>query len=117
MTDFDPTSTENYKLLRSARKARRHSLDQISGGGSPRQIHLEAGENIIGRAADSQVHLASERASRHHAFLRLQGTDCVLFDNDSHNGVFLNGVRIHSAVLRDGDVIQAGGSTFIYSEG
>jgi pSer/pThr/pTyr-binding forkhead associated (FHA) protein len=40
----------------------------------------------------------------------------MLFDNDSHNGVFLNGVKIHSAVLRDGDVVQVADSIFIYSE-
>ena len=71
----------------------------------------------MGRAADAHVHLTSERASRHHAFLRFRGSDCVLFDNDSDNGTFLNGVRIHSAVLRDGDVIQAAESTFVYCEG
>lgn len=71
----------------------------------------------MGREADARVHLGSKRASRHHAILRLRETDCVLFDNDSHNGIFLNGVRIHSAVLRDGDVIQAADCTFIYYEG
>ena len=49
--------------------------------------------------------------------MTLRGTDCVFFDNDSHNGIFLNGVKIHSAVLRDGDVIQAADSTFVYYEG
>ena len=71
----------------------------------------------MGRAADACVHLNSKRASRHHAFLRLGGTDCVLCDNDSRNGILLNGVKIHSAVLRDGDVIQAAESTFVYYEG
>jgi pSer/pThr/pTyr-binding forkhead associated (FHA) protein len=117
MTEFDPTSTEIYKMLRVEREARRHSLEQIDGAGSPRHIFLEPGENVMGRAPDARVRVGSERASRHHAFFRLQGTDCVLCDNDSQNGIFLNGVRIHSAVLRDGDVIQAADSTFIYCEG
>ena len=117
MTEFDPTNTGHDKLLRRGRQSRRHSLEQIEGGGAPRQIFLEAGENIMGRDADAHVHLDSKRASRHHAFLTLRGTDCVFFDNDSHNGIFLNGVKIHSAVLRDGDVIQAADSTFVYYEG
>jgi pSer/pThr/pTyr-binding forkhead associated (FHA) protein len=37
-------------------------------------------------------------------------------DNDSRNGVFLNGVKVHSAVLRDGDVIQVADSVFVYHE-
>ncbi len=117
MTEFDSTIRGDDKPARRGRESRRHSLEQTDGGGAPRQIVLGPGESIMGRAADAQVHLASKRASRHHAHLRVRGTDCVLFDNDSDNGIFLNGVKIHSAVLRDGDVIQAAGSTFVYYEG
>jgi pSer/pThr/pTyr-binding forkhead associated (FHA) protein len=78
---------------------------------------LEAEETVIGRAPDAHVLLSSKRASRQHAFLRLRGTDCMIFDNDSHNGILLNGVRINSAVLRDGDVLQVADSEFVYSEG
>jgi pSer/pThr/pTyr-binding forkhead associated (FHA) protein len=60
--------------------------------------------------------LSSKRASRLHALLRRRGHDCMLLDNDSHNGVLLNGVKVHSAVLRDGDVIQVADSIFVYSE-
>jgi pSer/pThr/pTyr-binding forkhead associated (FHA) protein len=117
MTEFDPSSSDNYKLLRRARESRRPLLEQIGGAGAPCQINLESGENVMGRDAEARVRLDSNRASRQHAFLRLSGTDCVLVDNDSQNGVFLNGVKIHSAVLRDCDVIQAAESTFIYYEG
>jgi pSer/pThr/pTyr-binding forkhead associated (FHA) protein len=70
----------------------------------------------MGRAPDAHVRLSSKRASQQHAFLRVRGTDCVLVDNDSHNGVILNGVKVHSAVLRDGDVIQAADNVFVYHE-
>ena len=73
--------------------------------------------SVIGRAPDALLHLPSKRVSRQHALLRVRGTDCLLVDNDSRNGVFLNGVRIHSAVLRDGDVIAVGDCQFRYCEG
>jgi len=117
MTEFDSSASEQYRLGRRMRETRRPSLEQIAGAGAPRQITLEAGPNVMGRDADAQVRLESKRASRQHAIFRLSGTDCVLFDNDSQNGVFLNGVKIHSAVLRDGDVIQAADSTFLFYEG
>jgi two-component system response regulator AtoC len=72
---------------------------------------------VIGRSPDAEVYVNSTLASRQHAFLRLHGTDCMIYDNDSHNGVFLNGVKVYSAVLRDGDVIQVAESVFVYSEG
>jgi hypothetical protein len=116
MTEFDPKITGKVKLLRRGREKRSHSLEQIDGKDHSRPIILDPGESIIGRAPDSHVRLSSKRASRHHAFVRLRGTDCVLFDNDSNNGVFLNGIKVHSAVLRDGDVIQVADSVFIYYE-
>jgi two-component system, NtrC family, response regulator AtoC len=116
MTEFDPTVTGNAHILRRQKEARRHSLEQFEGDGGPRVVMLEGEEMVIGRAPDAHVRLTSKRASRHHAFLRPRGTDCMLFDNDSHNGVFLNGVKVYSAVLRDGDVIQVADSIFVYSE-
>jgi pSer/pThr/pTyr-binding forkhead associated (FHA) protein len=116
MTEFDATITGDAHILRRQRDTRRHSLEQFEGDGGARVVVLEGDEIVIGRAPEAQVRLTSKRASRQHAILRLRGTDCVLFDNDSHNGVFLNGVKIYTAVLRDGDVIQVADSIFVYSE-
>ena len=49
-------------------------------------------------------------------FCARRGPTCVLQDNDSHNGVYLNGVKVYSAVLREGDVIQVADSVFVYHE-
>jgi pSer/pThr/pTyr-binding forkhead associated (FHA) protein len=117
MTEIDASIRGSALILRRQRDRRRHSLEQFEGDGGVRVIALDREETVIGRAPEAQIALASSRASRQHAFLRVRGTDCVIFDNDSHNGVFLNGVKIHSAVLRDGDVIQVADSIFVYSEG
>jgi two-component system, NtrC family, response regulator AtoC len=116
-TEFEATITGNAHVLRRQRDRQRHALEQFEGEGAPRVVVLEGEELVIGRASDAQIRLSSKRASRQHAFLRKHGTDCMLFDNDSHNGVFLNGVKVYSAILRDGDVIQLADSGFIYTEG
>jgi hypothetical protein len=116
MTVFDPKISGKVNLLRRRREKHSHSLKQIGPKDHGRPVVLEPGESIIGRAPDSHIRISSNRASRHHAVLRLHGTDCILFDNDSDNGVFLNGVKVHSAVLRDGDIIQLADSVFIYYE-
>jgi pSer/pThr/pTyr-binding forkhead associated (FHA) protein len=115
MTEVDATITGYAHILRRQRDTRRHSLEQFEGDGGPRVFTLDGDEMVIGRAPDAHVRLTSKRASRQHAFLRPHGPDCMLFDNDSHNGVFLNGVKVYSAVLRDGDVIQVADSIFVYS--
>jgi pSer/pThr/pTyr-binding forkhead associated (FHA) protein len=116
MNEANATITANVRMLRRERGPRRHSLEQIEGAGLSAKIALEPEEVVMGRGSDTQIRLASKRASRHHAFFRVRGTDCVLLDNDSHNGVYLNEVKIHSAVLRDGDVIQVADSVFVYHE-
>jgi pSer/pThr/pTyr-binding forkhead associated (FHA) protein len=118
MTEGDVTVSGNSQtVLRRQRLSRRPALEQLEGDGGPRVFVLEGEEMLIGRAPEAQVRLTSKRASRLHALLRMRGTDCMLLDNDSHNGVFLNGVKVHSALLRDGDVIQVADSVFVYSEG
>ena len=116
MIETDATITGGDHAVRRQRDSRRPSLEQLEGDGGPRVIVLEGDEMLIGRAPEAQVRLSSKRASRQHAFLRLRGTDCMLLDNDSNNGVFLNGVKVHSALLRDGDVIQVADSVFVYRE-
>jgi pSer/pThr/pTyr-binding forkhead associated (FHA) protein len=38
-------------------------------------------------------------------------------DLNSSNGMYLNGVKAHSAVLHEGDQIQIGNVVFIFHEG
>jgi len=116
MTEVNATITGNVRMLRRERGPRRHSLEQIEGDGSSAQVALEQEETIIGRGSDTQIRLASKRASRQHAILRVRGTDCLLLDNDSNNGVYLNGIKVYSAILREGDVIQVADSVFVYHE-
>jgi pSer/pThr/pTyr-binding forkhead associated (FHA) protein len=116
MTVVDQNVSGTAHILRRQRDTRRHALEQVEGEGGPRVVLLEGSEMVIGRDPAAQVCLTSERASRQHAFLRPHGNDCMLLDNDSRNGVYLNGVKVHSAVLRDGDVIQVADSVFVYNE-
>jgi pSer/pThr/pTyr-binding forkhead associated (FHA) protein len=52
-----------------------------------------------------------------HARLQRLDDEYSVEDLDSRNGVFLNGLRVHSAVLRDGDQLQLGDAVFTYTEG
>jgi len=116
MTRFDARITAAARILRRGRETRRHSLSELERDGTAKLVALDREETVIGRSTEAHIHLSSERASPQHAFVRVRGMDCVLADNDSENGVFLNGVKIHSAVLRDGDVIQMADNVFVYHE-
>lgn len=111
------TIATNSVLPRKGRIARPHYLEQSEADGGVRLFKLSDKELIIGRAEDANVRLVSPKASRHHAILTRSGDEYVIRDNDSRNGIYLNGLKIFSAIIRDGDLIQVADSEFSYREG
>jgi len=74
-----------------------------------RQIPLNAGENILGRAPDAAVWIDAPGVSRHHARICLEGIDAKLEDLGSKNGTYLGGKPVVApAALNDGDQIRLG---------
>lgn len=74
-----------------------------------RQIALNPGENIIGRAPDVAIWIDAPGVSRHHARILLEGSNAAVEDLGSKNGTYLRGERITaSAALTDGDQIRLG---------
>jgi pSer/pThr/pTyr-binding forkhead associated (FHA) protein len=113
----DATIVTKVRVLRRERAARPQTLEIVEGEGTPQSFLLDKAELTIGRSAEAEIRIASPRASRQHAVLVRRGAEFLLRDNDSHNGVYLNGVKIHSALLRDGDVIQIGDVVLLFREG
>jgi hypothetical protein len=60
----------------------------------------------IGRDSSNQLRLVDPQISRQHAQLRFIQGHFVVFDLDSGEGTFVNGVPVSSHVLKPGDVIQ-----------
>ncbi|POX85965.1 ATP-binding cassette domain-containing protein, partial [Mycobacterium kansasii] len=67
-----------------------------------------AGISWIGRALDNDIVVADVLASRHHAFLTPTPVGTEINDAHSINGTFVNGIRVGSAILREGDVVTIG---------
>jgi hypothetical protein len=68
-----------------------------------RMFSLRLGENILGRADDSVVPIASPAVSRRHALITATETEAVLKDLGSKNGTSVDGRRVyHSVSLRKG---------------
>jgi len=108
------TSKTLTRLRRIERQDTPWTLEQVEGIGSDRSFVINKNEMTLGSARDANIQVCSDRVSARHASLERKGADCVVRDMDSENGIFLNGLKIHSAVLRDGDVIQAGDAVFVF---
>lgn len=70
----------------------------------------------IGRDPSNQLQLDDAHISSQHAQLRLVHGRFVIFDLDSHDGTFVNGVPVSSHTLNPGDVIQLAGLPLVYGQ-
>jgi uncharacterized RDD family membrane protein YckC len=73
-----------------------------------REFELVDLEVHIGRELDNALRLPDPSISRHHAVLRRGPEGYLIQDLQSSNGVLLNGNRVESAPLHDGDRITLG---------
>jgi pSer/pThr/pTyr-binding forkhead associated (FHA) protein len=99
------------------RAARAHLLDQFKGPGAPKRFVLDRDGMVMGRLSTVELYVASEEVSRQHARLTRTDDEFTIEDLGSRNGIYLNGLKVHSAVLREGDEVQMGDCLFTYHEG
>jgi len=64
-----------------------------------------AGELTIGRTAGNTILIENAGVSRRHAVIRIQGDRAVLEDLGSSNGTLVNGERVTTRELKNGDEI------------
>ncbi len=78
-------------------------------------MHKPLGSATIGRATDNDIVIQDVLASRHHAFLTQTPLGTEIRDAHSVNGTFVNGVRVGSAVLTEGDVVTIGNVDLVFT--
>jgi pSer/pThr/pTyr-binding forkhead associated (FHA) protein len=80
-----------------------------------RRYPLQAPATRIGRLADNDIVLDDVDVSRHHAVIIDTGTNFMITDLRSANGVMVEGRRLHpSATLADDDHIRICSHEFIF---
>jgi len=81
----------------------------------PREIALDAGENLIGRERDAVVWIDDGSVSRRHARIAIDDGGATVEDLGSKNGTFVRGRRIEKPVrLADRDAIKIGPASMIF---
>jgi ABC-type multidrug transport system ATPase subunit len=99
--DSTNIATSMMKILRPGRTA----------------VESTPGAIKIGRATDNDIVIPEVLASRHHATLLPTPNGTEIRDNRSINGTFVNGARVDSAVLHDGDVVTIGNIDLVFAGG
>jgi ABC-type multidrug transport system ATPase subunit len=91
------------------------SMLKILRPGRPSDV--PTGSIKIGRATDNDIVIPDVLASRHHATLVPSPSGTEIRDNRSINGTFVNGARVDSAVLHDGDTVTIGNVDMVFRGG
>ena len=110
------TTEASIHLLLPNKVQRPPAFRQITGPGAPRDMILSRDKMTLGRSKAADFTVDSPELSRVHLRIEKDGIEFTITDELSRNGVFLNGVKIHAAVLRPGDAIQVGNVTFLFHE-
>jgi pSer/pThr/pTyr-binding forkhead associated (FHA) protein len=91
------------------------NLRRAVQGSRSRLAAPPTGAVVIGRAEDSDVVISDVLASRQHAYLVPGPTGMEIHDAHSINGTFVNGTRILSAPLTEGDVVTIGNVDLVFN--
>lgn len=86
-------------------------LTITSGGLSGRVFELESGFLTVGRSESCTVRfdpIGERIASKQHAFIEAKRDGFYITDNKSTNGTIVNGTRLESSKLSNGDTVQFG---------
>jgi pSer/pThr/pTyr-binding forkhead associated (FHA) protein len=84
----------------------------LSGPLEGRIYLLNEKEYLIGRDPASDIVIEGKDVSRRHAKIEKVGTEYVLCDLGSSNGVLVNNFKMPRSVLTNGDLIQIGSCVF-----
>lgn len=93
----------------------RVTLDILDGPAAGKRLTVESGQKaLIGRASWAELSVPSDPdMSGRHFTLECDESRCLLRDFKGSNGTHLNGGRVAESILRQGDRILAGQTTFV----
>jgi Nif-specific regulatory protein len=89
----------------------------ISGVLTGEVFPLDAGEITLGRDSSNSIGVPDASLSRLHCAFSCEDDRWRVRDFGSSNGTFVNGIRVQSHLLVEGDRIAAGGCVLLYVRG
>lgn len=115
--DLESTRVSDIDKLREELTRRtqrdRAYLIVLAGTDVGKMFKLDEGETVIGRSHRADIRIDDDSISRMHVKLALDGTSVSIEDLNSSNGTLVNGAKINTEQLRDGDKIRLGETTIL----
>lgn len=86
----------------------------LIGGAQIGELYkLARARTVVGRSPDSDLRLEEPGLSREHAELLVESGRLIVRDLGSKNGTYVNGNRVETHELRDGDQVVLGAATLL----
>lgn len=116
-------STEKIEPIRtttqpmpSREPSQRFDLRIVRGPQTGVDIELRKGTQTVGRDPRCSIFLNDMTVSRDHAIIEVGETGCVIRDQGSVNGVWVNDRLVEACELAPGDMIQIGAFCLLYRQ-
>jgi pSer/pThr/pTyr-binding forkhead associated (FHA) protein len=107
-----------FRFACADREPIRNRLWVVAGVHRGKTFRIAGADVRLGRATDNDVQFPDRSVSRHHCRMRRDGADWWIEDLGSTNGTFVSGRAVlRPKLLRHGDVVVAGLSSFVFQEG
>jgi hypothetical protein len=111
---FQPVKLDASEQKPVQNESKSHVLKVVRGPQTGAEMTLSAGTVTLGRDPQCDILLNDMTVSRMHATLEISAKGCVIRDENSFNGVWVNDRMVDACLLRSGDVIQLGAFCLVY---
>ncbi len=68
----------------------------------------------VGRDESNDIHIMNPNISRKHFTIYFESSNYIIKDNNSTNGMIINGYKLKKSTLKNGDVIEIADATFTF---
>jgi two-component system, NtrC family, response regulator HydG len=111
---LDRTIKAASSVASGATASAKFSLVIVEGPNVGGSFELDAGQGpvLVGHSAACEVQLSDRQASRRHVAFELADRQLRITDLGSTNGTFVSGVSVIEALLRGGELVRVGQTTF-----
>jgi hypothetical protein len=104
-------------VVRAEPDAPERSAPEAQPGATLGDHPLSDTTTVIGRGAEADIQLTDTGVSRRHAEVTVGAAGIRITDLGSTNGTYVNGVRVTTTSLNDGDRVTVGGSELVLRTG
>ncbi len=108
-----PLGAVSVRIGEAVRAPKQYRLRTIEGV-PPDGVYVLSAKTRIGRSDEGEIVLVDPSVSRAHAVIAIDAGKPVVRDLDSTNGTFVNGRRVASEALRDGDELLFGNTKMLF---